>query len=153
MQEQRAYPAFMHGSEFVLSGDLPDSLRRERTVHVLFYNTRGRCHLYRSCNRRRRPTTSGVTMMKLLPSTTESTTTTETSTTLELSTTQAGDWATGVKLTHFWDCNGMACDAGTLQPWDQSKYVASPGYSPQNPDNHGGAVYGERMWLVGAASD
>jgi len=90
-------------------------------------------------------------MAKLFPTTTE-TSTTETSTT-ELSTTPSGDWATGVKLTHFWDCNGMACDAGTLQPWDDSKYVASPGYSPQNPDNHGGAVYGERMWLVGAASD
>merc|ERR1712156_451100 len=116
-----------------------------------FYNERGRCHLYRSCFRRRRPSTSGVTMAKLFPTTTE-TSTTETSTT-ELSTTPSGDWATGVKLTHFWDCNGMACDAGTLQPWDDSKYVASPGYSPQNPDNHGGAVYGERMWLVGAASD
>ena len=31
--------------------------------------------------------------------------------------------------------------------------MASPGYSPQDPNNHGGAVYGEKMWLVGAASD
>jgi len=86
-------------------------------------------------------------MRKILPSSTEGTSTTE------VATTPAADWTTGVKLTHFWDCNGMACDAGTLQPWDQSKYVASPGYSPQNPENHGGSVYGERMWLVGAASD
>ena len=47
----------------------------------------------------------------------------------------------------------MGCDAATLQPWDESKYIASSGYSPQDPDAHGGALYGERMWLVGAASD
>merc|ERR1712038_1508359 len=53
-----------------------------------FYNTRGRCHLYRSCFRRRRPSTSGVTMAKLF----ETTSTTETSTsTTEISTTPSGD--------------------------------------------------------------
>merc|ERR1719326_2286391 len=52
-----------------------------------FYNTRGRCHLYRSCFRRRRPSTSGVTMAKLF----ETTSTTETSTsTTEISTTPSG---------------------------------------------------------------
>lgn len=68
------------------------------------------------------------------------------------STVSPGNWQ-NVKLTHFWDCNGMGCDASTLQPWDESKYVASPGYQPQDPANHGGSVYGEQMWLVGAASD
>merc|ERR1719203_1120893 len=62
-------------------------------------------------------------------------------------------WKSGMKLTHFWDCNGMGCDATTLQPWDEDKYVASPGYSPQDPNDFGGSVYGEKMWVVGAASD
>merc|ERR1719450_1978576 len=64
-----------------------------------------------------------------------------------------GPWNSGMKLTHFWDCNGMGCDATTLQPWDMDKYVASPGYSPQDPNDFGGPVYGEKMWVVGAASD
>jgi len=58
-----------------------------------------------------------------------------------------------VTLTHFWDCNGMGCDSSTLQPWNPSLYRAAPGYMPQDPKNHGGAKYGEQMWLVGAASD
>lgn len=73
------------------------------------------------------------------------------STVVETTTSPWGEQS--VRLTHFWDCAGMACDAPTLQPWDPTKYVSSPGYSPQNPNNHGGAVYGEEMWLVGAASD
>jgi len=39
---------------------------------------------------------------------------TTTSTTLPQST--IGSWNSGMKLTHFWDCNGMGCDATTLQP-------------------------------------
>jgi len=62
-------------------------------------------------------------------------------------------WNSGMKLTHFWDCNGMGCDATTLQPWDDSKYVASPGYAPQDPNDFGGSIYGEKLWVVGAASD
>jgi len=58
-----------------------------------------------------------------------------------------------MKMTHYWDCSGQGCDATVLQPWDASKYVSPPGYSPQDPDDHGGAVYGEKMWLTGAASD
>merc|ERR1719476_521706 len=112
-----------------------------------FFNQRGRCMLYSECTKFRRNSVPGVTMQKLLE---EPTSTTEMSTSMS---TSGAPWEQGVKLTHFWDCNGMACDAPTLQPWDLSKYVASPGYSPQNPDNHGGAVYGEKMWLVGAASD
>jgi len=54
-------------------------------------------------------------------------------------------------LTHYWDCSGQGCDAATLQPWDASKYVTPPGYSPQDPGDQ--AMYGEKMWLVGAASD
>lgn len=56
-------------------------------------------------------------------------------------------------LTHFWDCNGMGCDSATLRPWDPERYIAAPGYSPQDPSLHGGSLYGEKMWLVGAASD
>merc|ERR550532_2106126 len=100
------------------------------------------------------PTTTTTTGLTSTTATTTGLTTTTTTTGLPATTTSdAQEWEQGVKLTHFWDCNGMACDAPTLQPWDLSKYVASPGYSPQNPDNHGGAVYGEKMWLVGAASD
>ena len=47
----------------------------------------------------------------------------------------------------------MGCDATTLQPWNQNKYVAAPGYSPISPDDFGGSQYGEKMWMVGAASD
>lgn len=64
-----------------------------------------------------------------------------------------GNWNGGLKLTHFWDCNGFGCDATTLQPWDLDKYVASPGYAPQDPNDFGGAKYGEKIWLTGAASD
>ena len=58
-----------------------------------------------------------------------------------------------LKATHYWDCNGQHCDSSVLQPWDESKYVSPPGYGPQDPADHGGAVYGEKMWLTGAASD
>jgi len=56
-------------------------------------------------------------------------------------------------MTHYWDCSGQGCDASTLQPWDESKYISPPGYGPQDPADFGGSVYGETMWLTGAASD
>jgi len=55
--------------------------------------------------------------------------------------------------THFWDCNGAGCDATVLQPWDAQKYVYAPQYAPADPDDYGGAIYGEKLWLTGAASD
>ena len=55
-------------------------------------------------------------------------------------------WAGTLKATHYWDCNGQGCDAATLQPWAPAKYISSYGYAPQNPDDHGGAIYGERLW-------
>jgi len=58
-----------------------------------------------------------------------------------------------MKMTHYWDCNGQGCDASTLQPWDQNRYISSPGYGPQDPMDFGGPLYGEKMWLTGAASD
>merc|ERR1711957_123156 len=58
-----------------------------------------------------------------------------------------------MKLTHYWDCSGQGCDATVLQPWDKSLYVSPPGYGPQDPNDHDGALYGEKMWLTGAASD
>jgi len=81
-----------------------------------------------------------------------------TSSTTTLTTTSApqstiANWNSGMKLTHFWDCNGMGCDATTLQPWNEDKYVAAPGYSPQDPNDFGGSAYGEKLWVVGAASD
>jgi hypothetical protein len=58
-----------------------------------------------------------------------------------------------MKMTHYWDCSGQGCDAGTLQPWDENKFVSPPGYAPQDPTDFGGAVYAEKMCLTGAASD
>jgi len=58
-----------------------------------------------------------------------------------------------MKMTHYWDCSGQGCDATVLQPWDKTKYVAPPGYGPQDPLDFGGPSYGEKMWLTGAASD
>lgn len=69
-----------------------------------------------------------------------------------VNTAQPGVWLPDLKATHFWDCDGMSCDATVLQPWDDNKYIAAPGYQPQDPSNHGGASYGERMWMVGAVS-
>merc|ERR1740123_1533677 len=56
-------------------------------------------------------------------------------------------------MTHYWDCNGQGCDAGTLQPWNPSSYLSPPGYGPQDPNDFGGPIYGEQMWLTGGASD
>ena len=55
--------------------------------------------------------------------------------------------------THYWDCNGASCDSRTLQPWNERKYVYASAYAPIDPNDHGGAVYGETIWLTGAASD
>ena len=58
-----------------------------------------------------------------------------------------------LKATHFWDCSGAACDATTLKPWDPTKYRYSPMYAPLDPESYGGAKYGEKMWMTGAAND
>ena len=34
-------------------------------------------------------------------------------------------WTGTLKSSHYWDCSGDSCDAGTLQPWDYSKYIAA----------------------------
>ena len=47
-------------------------------------------------------------------------------------------------------CNGAACDATTLRIFDESRYTFAPQYAPQRPS---APLYGEAMWLVGAASD
>lgn len=62
-------------------------------------------------------------------------------------------WEYGMHGTHYWDCSGQGCDAAYLQPWVQEKYVSPPQYAPMNPHNHGGPVYGEHIWMTGAASD
>jgi len=58
-----------------------------------------------------------------------------------------------LQATHFWDCNGGSCDAPVLQPWNENKYVYAPHYAPADPADHGGAMYGEKLWMTGAASD
>jgi len=59
----------------------------------------------------------------------------------------------GMRMTHYWDCSGQGCDASTLQPWRLEKYITPAGYGPQDPADFGGPMYGEKMWLTGAASD
>jgi len=63
------------------------------------------------------------------------------------------NWRGGMQSTHYWDCNGHGCDAAYLSPWDQSKYVSPVQYAPMNPDQFGGSVYGEKIWMTGATSD
>jgi len=58
-----------------------------------------------------------------------------------------------LKSSHYWDCNGDGCDAGVLQPWNPRKYSAAYQYAPVDPVEYGGALYGEKMWMTGAASD
>ena len=63
------------------------------------------------------------------------------------------NWSGTLASSHFWDCNGGGCDAGTLQPWNDAKYLYAPQYAPMDPAKHGGAKYGEKLWMTGAASD
>jgi len=62
-------------------------------------------------------------------------------------------WQPGLQGTHYWDCNGAGCDATVLQPFSHKKFVYAPQYAPTDPAEHGGGVYGEKMWMTGAASD
>ena len=63
-------------------------------------------------------------------------------------------WAGHLKSTHYWDCNGQGCDSLVLQPWDETRYWSPAAYAPQDPLEHGGpSSYGEKLWMVGAASD
>jgi len=64
-----------------------------------------------------------------------------------------GNWKTGLSVTHYYDCGGQSCDAPLLQPWDKTKFIAGPGYTVLDPNDFGGAKYGEKMWIYGAASD
>jgi len=63
------------------------------------------------------------------------------------------NWRGGLQATHFWDCNGGGCDASELRPWNLREYKYAPHYAPTDPAKHGGALYGEKLWLTGAASD
>lgn len=60
--------------------------------------------------------------------------------------------SSGISLSHFWDCNGQSIDASTISPFATETYYSPAGYAPQDPSDHGGAVYGESMWVLGAAS-
>ena len=60
-------------------------------------------------------------------------------------------WQT-LSASHFYDCDGAACDAPILQPWEAYQYSFSPRYAPMTPTDGVGA-FGETLWLVGAASD
>ncbi|CAE8610635.1 unnamed protein product [Polarella glacialis] len=90
------------------------------------------------------PMEMSTTTITTTPTTTPTTTTTTTTTALLPST---------LRATHFWDCNGGSCDAAVLDPWDVSRYSYAAQYAPTAPSDHGGALYGEKLWLTGAASD
>jgi len=62
-------------------------------------------------------------------------------------------WKGGMHATHYWDCNGAGCDAAFLSPWVQEKYVSPSQYAPMDPNEFGGSLYGEALWMTGAASD
>lgn len=63
-------------------------------------------------------------------------------------------WKSGLVGTHYWDCNGAGCDATLLHPWNTAKFVFASQYAPTDPASFKkGARYGEKMWLIGAASD
>lgn len=62
-------------------------------------------------------------------------------------------WQQGLNATHFWDCNGAGCDSTVLQPWNEFAYRYAPQYAPMDPEDYGGSVHGEKLWLTGAASD
>lgn len=62
-------------------------------------------------------------------------------------------WSTGLLGSYFWDCNGAGCDATVLQPFQQKKFIYAPQYAPADPEDHGGAGHGEKLWMTGAASD
>jgi len=64
-----------------------------------------------------------------------------------------GPWRTGLNASHFWDCNGAGCDATTLQPYSAEKFLYASQYGPADPNDFGGPVYNESLWLTGAASD
>ena len=63
------------------------------------------------------------------------------------------DWQDGLAVTHYYDCNGQACDAPLLQPWNPDKFITPKGYMILDPNDFGGPMHGEKMWLYGAASD
>ena len=63
------------------------------------------------------------------------------------------NWTGQLGSSHFWDCNGAGCDASTLQPWDDYKYIYAPQYAPIDPNGFGVPEYGEKLWMTGAASD
>jgi len=62
------------------------------------------------------------------------------------------DWdGNDLVLTHYWDCSGQSCDAGTLSPWNYDKYRTPSGYQPQDPEDFGGpSEYGEKLWVTAA---
>jgi len=63
-------------------------------------------------------------------------------------------WQTDLVGTHFWDCNGAGCDATLLQPWNPREFIIPSQYAPMDPSTfEKGALYGEKLWVMGAASD
>lgn len=64
-----------------------------------------------------------------------------------------GEWIKGMLGTHFWDCEAGDCDSSILRPFVKRKAVLAPANAPADPEEHGGSVYGEKLWMTGAMSD
>jgi len=64
-----------------------------------------------------------------------------------------GAWIKGMLGTHFWDCEAGDCDSSILRPFTKNKAVMPPTNAPADPAEHGGSVYGEKLWMTGAMSD
>eukprot|EP00416_Gambierdiscus_australes_P040964 CAMPEP_0171108772 /NCGR_PEP_ID=MMETSP0766_2-20121228/69566_1 /TAXON_ID=439317 /ORGANISM="Gambierdiscus australes, Strain CAWD 149" /LENGTH=350 /DNA_ID=CAMNT_0011570367 /DNA_START=22 /DNA_END=1074 /DNA_ORIENTATION=+ len=63
-------------------------------------------------------------------------------------------WQGGLSGGRFWDCNGAACDATVLQPFEARRFVYASQYAPTDPADFGGpSSHGERLWLTGRVSD
>mmetsp|Transcript_43934 Transcript_43934/g.101531 ORF Transcript_43934/g.101531 Transcript_43934/m.101531 type:complete len:404 (+) Transcript_43934:68-1279(+) len=62
-------------------------------------------------------------------------------------------WHHGLKGTHFWDCEAGDCDSSLMRPFRREGAVYAPANAPVDPVHFGGSVYGEHLWMTGAASD
>jgi hypothetical protein len=53
-----------------------------------------------------------------------------------------------------WDGDGVTLTQHPLlglSPWDYEIYRSPAGYQPQDPEDHGGALYGEKLWVTAGA--
>jgi len=54
-----------------------------------------------------------------------------------------------LNASYYWECNSVTDTVDTI---NQSKLSACIQQFPVDPVKHGGAIYGERLWMTGIAS-